>query len=117
MRPVIQRMFPGDWITDAEMQLHGFADRKAFVLAWIDAVKTMIDSGGDVSLSLAPKLTAPLLLMLGDQDTLNPEEYGRNFVDKTPNGRLQMFKCGHAIHDEAWEEFQNVVGDFLKTIA
>jgi valacyclovir hydrolase len=115
MRPVIQRMFPGSWITDEEMALHQLPDRDAFALGWIQSVKGMVNAGGDVSLSLAPKITAPVLLMLGDQDTLNPEEYGRNFIERTPHGRLQMFKCGHPIHLQAWDEFQQVVGTFLKS--
>lgn len=115
MRPVAQRMWPGDWITDEQLKMHGIPDRKAFVLGWINATKSMIDAGGDVSLSIADKISAPLLLMLGDQDTLNPEAYGRNLVERTPNGRLVMFKCGHAVHDEAWDEFQRVVGPFIKS--
>lgn len=114
MRPVAQRMWPGDWITDEQLTMHGIPDRKAFVLGWINATKSMIDAGGDVSLGIADRISAPLLLMLGDQDTLNPETYGRNLVERTPKGRLVMFKCGHAVHDEAWEEFQRVVEPFLK---
>lgn len=116
MRPVVQRMYPGDWITDEEIQIHSIPDRKAFVLGWITAAKAMIDAGGDVSLSLAPKISAPLLLMLGDQDTLNPQEYGQRFVDATPHGQLRMFACGHPIHDQAWDEFRQVVGDFLRSV-
>jgi valacyclovir hydrolase len=115
MRPVIQRMYPGSWIPQEDVELHTLPDRDAFVLGWIQSVKSMVDAGGDVSLSLAPKITAPVLLMLGDQDTLNPEEYGRNFIERTPNGRLQMFACGHPVHQQAWDEFKQVVGDFLKT--
>lgn len=114
MRPVAQRMYPGDWITDEDLKMHGIPDRRAFVLGWINAVKSMIDAGGDVSLSKADKITAPLLIMLGDQDTLNPEAYGRNFVQRAPNARLVMFKCGHPVHNQAWEEFQQVVGPFLR---
>jgi valacyclovir hydrolase len=114
MRPVAQRMYPANWMTEEEKTRHGIPDANQFVLGWINAVKHMIDSGGDVSLSLAPNITCPLLLMLGKQDTLNPEEYGRNFVEKTPNGRLQMFDCAHPVHDEQWAQFQQVVGDFLK---
>jgi valacyclovir hydrolase len=115
MRSVMQRMYPATWITQQELDLHGIPDANAFVLGWMQSMKGMIDSGGDVSVSLAPKITAPVLMMLGDQDTLNPQEYGQVFIDKTPDGRLRMFSCGHAIHDEAWDEFQKVVGDFLQS--
>jgi valacyclovir hydrolase len=116
MRPVAQRSYPPTWITEEDKRIHGITDPNAFALGWINAVKYMIDSGGDVSLSLAPNITCPLLLMLGDQDTLNPEEYGRAFVERTPNGKLVMFQCGHPIHRERWEEFQQVVGDFLLSV-
>jgi valacyclovir hydrolase len=116
MRPVAQRMYPATWMTEEDKQINGITDPDAFVLGWINAVKHMIDSGGDVSLSLAPNIACPLLLMLGDEDTLNPEEYGRNFVERTPNGRLVMFHCGHPIHKQRWEGFQRVVGDFLNDV-
>ncbi|RMF80689.1 MAG: alpha/beta hydrolase [Chloroflexi bacterium] len=114
MRPVVQRMYPATWITDEDIALHGIDNPDRFALEWINAAKYMIDSGGDVSLSLASKITAPLLMMLGKHDALNPEEYGRRFIEKTPNGRLEMFDCGHAVHDEAWETFQETVGSFLR---
>lgn len=116
MRPAVQRSYPGDWITEEEVNLHGIADRNAFVLDWIHAMKHMIDAGGDVSLSLAPNIRAPLLLMLGKDDTLNPQEYGQRLVDRAPRGRLVMFDCGHAIHDLQWDAFQREVGAFLKEV-
>jgi valacyclovir hydrolase len=114
MRPVVQRMFPATWITDEDKQLHGFSDADAFVLGWMQSVRQIIDAGGDLSVSLAPKIQAPLLLMLGKQDTLNPIEYGQRLVDAAPDARLVTLDCGHAIHDEAWPEFQKVVGKFLQ---
>ncbi len=117
MRPAAQRLFPGDWIKDEDVQVHAIPDRRAFILGWINAVKAMIDGGGDVSLKYAPQISCPLLLMLGDQDTLNPEAYGRNFVEQTPRGRLAMFACGHGIHVQAWEQFQQVVVAFLREVA
>jgi valacyclovir hydrolase len=115
MRPVAQRMYPADWMTEEEKALHGIPDANAFALGWINAARHIIDSGGDLSLSLAEKISAPLLLMLGDQDTLNPAEYGQRLVDRAPNGRLQIFECGHPVHDQQWEAFKAAVGPFLKT--
>ncbi|MDX2141001.1 MAG: alpha/beta hydrolase [Chloroflexota bacterium] len=114
MRPVAQRMYPADWMKDDEKRLHGIPDPDGFALGWIAAVKHMIDAGGDVSLSLADKISAPVLVMLGDQDTLNPQEYGQNLVDKLRHGRLAMFKTAHAIHDEDWEHFRAVLDEFLQ---
>lgn len=115
MRPFAQRMYPADWMTEDEKQRNGITDPNGLVLGWINAVKQMIDSGGDVSLSLAPNIACPLLLMLGREDHLNPEAYGRNFVERAPNGRMVMFDCAHPIHQQRWDEFQQVVGDFLRS--
>ena len=53
--------------------------------------------------------------MLGETDTLNPAEYALKFLERTPNGRLEMFKCGHPVHESVWADFQRVYGAFLQT--
>jgi valacyclovir hydrolase len=116
LRPVVQRIYPGDWISDEELAMHGIPSREQFTLAWVTAMKHYIDSGGDVSLSMAHQITSPMLLMLGDQDTLNPESYGRRYIERTPNGRIAMFHSGHAVHQEQWPEFQRVMSEFLKSV-
>ncbi len=116
MRPFAQRLYPATWMTEHERRLHGVPDPDAFALEWIRAIKHMIDSGGDVSLSLAHRMTMPLLLMLGERDSLNPREYGQNFVDRTARGRLVMFATGHPIHEEDWPRFQVVVSEFLQSV-
>jgi valacyclovir hydrolase len=113
MRPALQRMYPGDYITAEERERNGITDPNAYVLGWITAAKHIIDSGGDLSLSLAPKITCPLLLMLGTRDTLNPEALAQEFVKASPHGKLVMFECGHPVHDEQREQFQRVVGALL----
>ena len=113
IRPRVQSMFPATWITEEQKQFHGFPDGDAFILQWINAMKHTIDTGGDISLSLAANITCPVLIMLGDKDTLNPAEYANKFLERTSNGRLEMFECGHPVHDEQWDAFQRVYGDFL----
>jgi valacyclovir hydrolase len=116
VRAAAQRLYPPTWMTDEDRLMIAPADPNTVMLGWINALKHMIDSGGDVSLSLAPNITCPLLMMLGDEDNLNPEAYGRNFVEKTLKGRLVMFHCGHPIHDQQRDEFRKVVGDFLNKV-
>ncbi len=99
--------------TPTEMTLHGIIDRDAFAQEWIDAVLATISAGGDVSLSTADRIAAPLLMMLGEQDTLNPEEYARRYLQRAGHGRLEMFACGHPIHDQQPEQFRRVVSVFL----
>lgn len=116
LRPVVQRLYPATWVTEEEKARHGVTNADPIILQWVQAMKITIDSGGDVSLSLAHRITCPLLLMLGDQDTLNPEAYGQKFIEQVPKGQLVMFKCGHAVHNLQWEAFQKVVSSFLKSV-
>lgn len=116
LRPAVQRSYPGDWITAEERAEHGIEDANAFTRAWVRSLTRIIDSGGDVSLSQAHRITCPLLLMLGRSDTLNPPAYGQKYVDRTPAGRLALFDCGHGIHSETPDEFRRVVGAFLQEV-
>lgn len=115
IRPRFQTMYPANWITDEQIEMHGIPNADAFVLQWINAMKHYIDSGGDVSAENADKITCPLMIMLGETDTLNPAAYARKFLAHVPHGKLKMFDCGHAIHDEQWDKFKQVYGDFLKS--
>ncbi len=112
MRPAAQGVFPGSWMSDEEKTRHGITHPDAYVLKWATAVKRMIDLGGDVSLSLAPKMNLPVLVMLGEKDRLNPEVYARRTVDAMPNGRLRMLPGGHACHREQPEAFFRAVAAF-----
>ncbi len=99
--------------TPTLMALHGIFDAAAFADEYVAAITAMVDAGGDVSLSLAPRITAPLLLMMGTRDHLNFADDAQRIAEAAPHGRLQTFACGHAIQDEAWDDFRRVVGDFL----
>ena len=113
LRPVIQRSYPATWMTDEDRAIHGITNPDAFALAWIRAMKHMVDMGGDVSLSLAENIRCPLLLILGTRDTLNPQAYGQKLVERTARGRLLMFESGHGVHQELPEAFKVAVGAFL----
>lgn len=114
LRSVFQRMYPGDWITDEEKRIHGIHDTARFTGEWLRAMTHMIDAGGDVSLSLAPGITCPLLIMLGEKDKLNPRQNGELFVAAAPNGRLAMFPCGHAVHDQERDAFYQMTLEHLR---
>ncbi|MBN2469525.1 MAG: alpha/beta hydrolase [Anaerolineae bacterium] len=109
----VQQLAP----TPTEMTLHGLLDREAIAQAWIDAVLHLIDvEGGDVSLSSADRITAPLLMLLGRQDRLNPVEYAELYLERVGHGRLALFDCGHPIHREQPEAFRAAVGEFLAAL-
>ncbi len=105
LRPVFQRVYPGEWITDEDKRIHGFTDAARFTGEWLRSMTRTIDAGGDISLSLADRIGCPLLIMLGRKDKLNPPQYGQRFVSRVKRGKLELYDCGHAVQDQARGEF------------
>ena len=113
VREEVQRYYPATWVTEAVKARHGIEDPDPMVKEWVEAIVQMVDAGGDISLHLADRIRAPLLLMLGETDYLNPPEYARRLIERAGHGYLEMFSCGHEIHDQEPERFRTVVGRFL----
>lgn len=116
MRPLAQANYPATWMTEDVRALNHIPDddaANALVLGWSQAVTQMIDAGGDVSVSLAPNISAQLVIMLGESDRLNPPSSAEVFLRGVKNGRLEMFACGHPVHDEQWDGFRRVVGELV----
>lgn len=111
--PAVQRLYPPTWVTPEQLALHGLERPEPIILGWIRAMKQMIETGGDVSLSTAHRITVPLLMLLGAADLLNPIALGQTYIARTPHGQLQTFPCGHAIHRDLPAAFQAAVSTFL----
>ncbi|MAS34878.1 MAG: hypothetical protein CL610_12780 [Anaerolineaceae bacterium] len=114
MRPAIQRMYPVDWVKPEEAALHNIDNPVPMVMQWIRSTKMMIDAGGGTGMAVAGAIQCPVLVMLGDEDWLNPAACAQVFLNKVSNGRLHTFPCGHAIHDQQWDAFRQVYGAFLR---
>lgn len=118
IRGAVERNYPPTWIDDETKRLNHLDDAAAdrLVRGWVDAMLAYLDRGGDVSLGLAPNIRCPLLLMLGDQETLNPRHLGQRFVDACPDARLQMFPTGHNIHWDLPDEFRQALSTFYMEV-
>jgi valacyclovir hydrolase len=114
LRPIIQQKWPPTWVSDATRALHGPEHIERMVLGWINAMKLILDTGGNVSRDEAHTVACPTLLMLGRQDALNPEALGRALVERIPRGRLVMFECGHPVHREQPDTFRQTLLDHLQ---
>jgi len=112
----VRKYYPATWVTDEVKGRHGIVDPNPIIEEWVEAIAGMVDAGGDLSLHLADRVRAPLLLMLGETDYLNPPEYAQRLIERAGHGRLEMFGCGHEIHDQQPERFREVVGEFLASL-
>lgn len=86
---------------------------------WVDAFCAMIESGDYTAASMirAPHITAPLLMILGSQDALNPADYGRKFLAATASTdkMLDVFSgVGHFVHTERPQQFLAAAQRFLQ---
>jgi pimeloyl-ACP methyl ester carboxylesterase len=113
----VRKYYPATWVTEEVKARHGIEDPNPLIKEWVEAIVSMVEAGGDISLHLADRIHAPLLLMLGETDYLNPPQYARILVERARQARLEMFSCGHEIHDQQPESFRRVVGEFLASIS
>ncbi len=111
---------PPTWITDAHHAKHPGQAVDQWPYQWADAFCAIVVAGGDVSLSRAAQIECPLLLLLGDQDRLNPVADGQRFIEAAARdgGAVRLFEvfkwAGHALHDEQPERFLARVRSFLR---
>ncbi|MBX3082442.1 MAG: alpha/beta hydrolase [Anaerolineae bacterium] len=111
-----RRALPHKWITDFHRSQHPGQNIDLWPYQWVDAFCAVIEQhGGDVSLSRAHMIKCPTLLILGDQDGLNPAAYGQKFVDRIPNkrGKMEVFPgVGHSVHTEQPLGFLETIKSF-----
>ncbi|MBX3063126.1 MAG: alpha/beta hydrolase [Anaerolineae bacterium] len=109
-----RRGLPHTWITDQHRAKHPGQDIDQWPAQWVAAFCAVIEQqNGDVSLSRAHTIRCPLLIILGDQDGLNPADRAYQFVARIPDqrGSVHVFPgVGHYVHT------QNPLG-FLTAIA
>jgi valacyclovir hydrolase len=109
VRPRVMGYRPGSqWITQEEIDLHQIPDADQFSAQWVRSTVMLIDSGGDIAMTNAPKVTASVLIMLGERDGLNPRIFADKFLEQVRNGRVEMFDAGHPVHNEQTEQFRNI---------
>ncbi|MCS7070779.1 MAG: alpha/beta hydrolase, partial [Anaerolinea sp.] len=114
LRDATASTYPPVWMDAATKARNHLTDADAdqLVLGWVTAVRQIVDGGGDAALSLAPQISAPVLMMLGKQDRLNPASSAEHFLKHVADGGLVMFDGGHALHWEEPDKFKRVLAAF-----
>jgi pimeloyl-ACP methyl ester carboxylesterase len=103
------------WRSPSIDALHGAEHIPQMAQRWVHAMTGMIDRGGDVTMSRASEIQCPTLVVLGENDDLNPVVRGRAMADAIPNGKFSEYKkTGHSVHRERPKEFLRQVRRFLK---
>jgi valacyclovir hydrolase len=106
---------PGvDDIRVTARELHEIEDPEPVLAEWFESYTSIIQRGGDLSLSRVHQLTMPVLLMVGDADPMAPVPYAERFVNQAPNAQLVLFTGGHAVHQEHPRAFHLRLAAFFK---
>lgn len=112
MRPYIENSFanPQDWMTKDEVILHQIYRPADFASGWVAAVSEMIERGGDVSVSLAPNITCPVRLVLGENDKLNPAYAAEHWAQHARDAQVIIIEgAGHPVHKQKMGEFYKLL--------
>lgn len=84
---------------------YGPANAEAMAVSWAQALRGVIDAGGDLSRSRAGSITCPALLLTGTHDPYCPPSLVREMADAIPAGSfVEAHGAGHDIHryDPDW---------------
>ena len=86
-------------------------------LTMLRAIEDIRGIRADITRYLAdnlPTITAPTLIVWGQQDTYRPVAHAYVAKDKIPNSELQIFDtCGHLPQLECPDEFNKLLLEFL----
>ena len=85
-------------------EAYGADNARVMARSWAQALRAIIDSGGDVSRSRAGLATCPALLMVGTYDLFCPPSLVREMADALPGGSFLELGAGHDVHrsDPDW---------------
>jgi valacyclovir hydrolase len=78
---------------------YGAANATIMTRTWSSAMRGILDSGGDISRSLAARIRCPALLVAGTYDKFCPPEKTRELAHVIPRGQFaEAHGAGHDVH-------------------
>jgi valacyclovir hydrolase len=111
-----RKLFIPAMITDDIRAHHPGQPVESWPAQWAKTFCAIAKAGGDISLRRAGEITCPLLLINGDDDTMNPVRDGERFIQAVGSAKKQFTvfeNTGHALHLEQPSRFLSLVRSFL----
>jgi valacyclovir hydrolase len=83
---------------------YGVDNAKAMASSWGHALRAIVDSGGDISISRAMDIRCPSLLLAGSEDPFCPPSLVRKMAEAMPRGTFREVPgAAHDVHrSHAW---------------
>jgi pimeloyl-ACP methyl ester carboxylesterase len=96
------------------VEVYGTDNARMVAESWTQALRAIVESGGDVSRSRAGLITCPALLMTGTYDPFCPPSLVREMADAIPGGQfLEAPGAGHDVHQSHPDWLVSTVVDWL----
>ncbi len=81
------------------VEAYGADNARVMAASWAQALRAIVDSGGDISISRASQVTCPALLIAGTYDSVCPLSLVHEMARALPNGEfLEATGAGHDVH-------------------
>jgi valacyclovir hydrolase len=94
---------------------YGEAGARATTRSFADAGRSIIESGGDISLSKAGDITCPVLLIVGELDPIVSPSLVTRLAERIPNSELMVVEgAGHGVHNARPGWFEQTILDWLE---
>lgn len=106
-----------EWRTSLIARYGGTENARAMTAGWSAAVLALLDAGGDISLSLAPMIQCPVLLIAGSEDRFAPAEDIRRLASRIRSATVHIVPgVGHGVHRGRGDWFESTVRSWLEAL-
>jgi valacyclovir hydrolase len=93
---------------------YGVDNARAMASSWGHALRAIVDSGGDISLSRASEIRCPSLLLTGTDDPVCPPSLVQTMADAIPRGTLREVPgAGHDVHRSHAQWLTSAIASWL----
>jgi valacyclovir hydrolase len=96
------------------VEAYGADTARIMVKSWAQALRAIVDAGGDVSRSRASLITCPTLMITGTHDPFCPPSLVREMAAAIPRGEfVEAEGAGHDLHHSHGDWLASFVVDWL----
>jgi valacyclovir hydrolase len=98
------------------VQAYGAQNARIMAASWAEAMRGIVDAGGDISRRRAELITCPALLIAGTYDPFCPPDLVREMADAMPRGEFrEAAGAGHDVHQSHHRWLAAAVLDWLSS--